>query len=101
MWTAGTEDAIQSMATAAWSLDDWLKTNIDQLEILTAKVRGDLSDLKRRAIVALITVDVHARDIVDELNQNKIESINDFKWMKQLKYYWDEESAQGDEMKIK
>lgn len=51
------------------ALDEWLKTNIDQLEVLTAKVRGELSDLKRRAIVSLITVDVHARDIVDELNQ--------------------------------
>jgi len=32
MWTAGTEDAIQGMSSAAWSLDDWLKTNIAQIE---------------------------------------------------------------------
>jgi len=66
---------------------------------MTAKVRGELSDLKRRAIVALITVDVHARDIVDELNQNKTESVNEFKWMKQLKYYWEEEGV--DDIRIK
>lgn len=99
MWTAGTEDAIQNMPSYGLALDDWLKTNIDQLEVLTAKVRGELSDLKRRAIVALITVDVHARDIVDELNQNKTESTNDFKWMKQLKYYWEEEGI--DDIRIR
>jgi hypothetical protein len=33
-------------------------------------VRGELSDLKRRVIVALITVDVHARDIVEELKND-------------------------------
>lgn len=67
MWTSGSEDAINSMSSSPFALEDWLKTNIDQIEVLTDLVRGELSDLKRRAVVALITVDVHARDIIDEL----------------------------------
>lgn len=67
--------------------------------MLTGKVRGELTDLKRRAIVALITVDVHARDIIEELHQNKTESVNDFKWMKQLKYYWEEDGV--DDIRIR
>lgn len=35
-------------------------------------VRGELTDLKRRAVVALITVDVHARDIIEELKNDQI-----------------------------
>jgi dynein heavy chain len=82
MWTAGSEDAIASMISAPFALEDWLKTNVDQIEVLTDLVRGELSDLKRRAIVSLITVDVHARDIIEELSADKIQSTNDFKWMK-------------------
>ena len=37
------------------------------LQALTALVRGDLTDLSRRVLAALITIDVHARDIVDSL----------------------------------
>lgn len=93
MWTSGSEDAINSMSSSPFALEDWLKTNIDQIEHLTDLVRGDLSDLKRRAVVALITVDVHARDIIDELKADQVASVNEFKWMKQLKYYWEEEDV--------
>lgn len=82
MWTAGSEGAIQDMVASPFALEDWLKTNVDQIEVLTELVRGQLSDLKRRAIVSLITVDVHARDIIEELCADKIQTTNDFKWMK-------------------
>jgi dynein heavy chain len=49
---------------------------------MTELVRGELPDLKRRVIVALITVDVHARDIVEELKIEQVQSINEFKWIK-------------------
>jgi dynein heavy chain len=61
-------------------------------------VRGDLTDLQRKVIVALVTTDVHARDIVDEMMQEKVQNTLDFRWVKQLRYYWDEEDpklAQG------
>jgi dynein heavy chain len=45
-------------------------------------VRGELTDIKRRVIVALITVDVHARDIIEELKNDGVASINEFKWIK-------------------
>jgi dynein heavy chain len=55
------------MAANPFSLEDWFNINVTQIEVLTDLVRGELSDLKRRVVVALITVDVHARDIVEEL----------------------------------
>lgn len=43
--------------------------NIKQLAELTRLVRGELSGLHRRILAALITIDVHARDIVSDLVQ--------------------------------
>lgn len=72
MWTQMSEDAIHGQASNPFSLDDWLNLQITQLEALTDMVRGELTDLKRRVVVALITVDVHARDIIDELKADQV-----------------------------
>ena len=42
-------------------------------------------------IVALVTTDVHARDIIDELQERAVSSVYDFLWQQQLRYYWDTE----------
>ena len=76
--------------------------NVTQLEQLTELVRGDLTDLQRRIIVALVTTDVHARDIVEELKNDNVKSAFDFKWAKQLRYYYNEENAlDGKNVQIK
>ena len=46
------------------SLQTWKDQNDVQLRSLTELVRSNLTDLERCIIVALITTDVHARDIV-------------------------------------
>mmetsp|Transcript_20676 Transcript_20676/g.31607 ORF Transcript_20676/g.31607 Transcript_20676/m.31607 type:complete len:179 (+) Transcript_20676:658-1194(+) len=61
-------------------------------------VRGQLTSLQRKIIVALVTTDVHARDIIEELKADNVSSVNDFKWVKQLRYYWEDDN---DECKIK
>jgi dynein heavy chain len=40
---------------------------IKQLEELSVLVRGELLPLDRKILTALITIDVHARDIVDDM----------------------------------
>jgi dynein heavy chain, axonemal len=39
----------------------------------------------------LITIDVHARDIVSEMVQIKEANINSFEWLKQLRYYFEQD----------
>ena len=39
-------------------------------------------------INALIVIDVHARDVVDSLRENKIADLSAFEWISQLRYYW-------------
>jgi dynein heavy chain len=40
-------------------------------------------------VVALITIEVHARDVIDKLCKANCSSINDFEWVSQLRFYWD------------
>ncbi len=43
-------------------------------------VRGELTSLSRKIIVALITTDVHNRDITEKLGLNETDNIKDFLW---------------------
>lgn len=68
-----------------------LQVLVRQLADLTRMVRGDLSNLGRRLLAALITIDVHSRDIVGSLVAKNTASVNDFEWQMQLRYYYEEE----------
>lgn len=37
---------------------------------------------------ALIVIDVHAKDVVEKLADEDIDSISSFEWISQLRYYW-------------
>ena len=68
------------------------RSNVRQLSELTALVRGDLSKLERKILVSLITVDVHNRDIVEELFKSNVERASEFRWQMQLRYYFDRDA---------
>uniref|UniRef100_A0A7M4FA16 Dynein axonemal heavy chain 6 n=1 Tax=Crocodylus porosus TaxID=8502 RepID=A0A7M4FA16_CROPO len=53
------------------TLTEFEKINFDRLNALAGLVRGSLPKLHRNIITALITIDVHARDIVSELVTEK------------------------------
>ena len=55
-------------------------------------VRGDLTTLQRMVIGALITIDVHNRDIIQGLLKTKCTNQFDFEWTKQMRYIWDSDS---------
>ncbi|KAA6402752.1 MAG: putative Dynein heavy chain, partial [Streblomastix strix] len=61
-----------------------------QLDLLTDLARGRLEPLQSVSVGALIVIEVHARDIVDELNRDNVISAQDFDWAKRLRYYWDQ-----------
>ncbi|XP_010633543.1 dynein heavy chain 6, axonemal [Fukomys damarensis] len=70
------------------ALEVFEKVNFERLNALAALVRGNLPKLHRNIITALITIDVHARDIVTELVQAKVDTVDSFEWQRQLRYYW-------------
>lgn len=51
-------------------------------------VRGQLTKLQRSVIRALITIDVHTRDIISVMVERQVNSDTNFEWLKQLRYYW-------------
>ncbi|XP_067137533.1 LOW QUALITY PROTEIN: dynein axonemal heavy chain 7-like [Centruroides vittatus] len=52
-------------------------------------VRGRVTSTTRITLETLIVIDVHARDVIMELAQKGIHSVDDFQWLAQLRYYWD------------
>lgn len=38
---------------------------------------------------ALITIEVHARDVIEKLMRVSCTSANDFEWASQLRFYWE------------
>ena len=48
---------------------------------------GELTKLERSTIGALITIDVHARDMITEMVRVQVDDISSFEWQKQLRYY--------------
>ena len=61
-----------------------------QLFIIVEMVRGKLTKLQRKTISALVTLDVHARDVTAGLAKDGISKVDDFDWLSQMRYYWKE-----------
>ena len=99
-WTSEGETAIK-----AGKLARWFDKNISQLNDLTDLVRGKLSRQERGTLGALIVIDVHARDVVTLLQNQKVTALSDFDWVAQLRYYWeskeDDEREQPGELNVK
>ena len=53
-------------------------------------VRGSLTKLQRNEMGALITIDVHAREVIDTLIKVRVDNIHDFDWTCRLRYYWEQ-----------
>ncbi|KAJ3207853.1 Dynein heavy chain 6, axonemal [Entophlyctis luteolus] len=88
IWCRDVIDAIRN-ADPQQEISNLKAKCIANLSGLAALVRGDLTKIQRAILGALITIDVHNRDIVQGLLQANVSSVNDFEWAKQLRYYWD------------
>ncbi|KAF6034189.1 DNAH14 [Bugula neritina] len=64
---------------------------ISILNQLTELVSTDLISYKRLSVEAMLTIQVHNRDIVTSLIESGITDKRDFDWLRQLRYEWDEQ----------
>ncbi|GLC56009.1 hypothetical protein PLESTB_001054700 [Pleodorina starrii] len=90
-WSRQVEEAISSGSVPAY-----LERCSSDLLDLTELVRGRLSPQERLTLGALITIDVHARDVVAELAEGDVRNTTDFEWVSRLRYYWRDEDVYVD-----
>ncbi|KAL7754360.1 hypothetical protein RI367_000341 [Sorochytrium milnesiophthora] len=72
------------------SLKDYYKKLCNQLTALITLIQGQLSSGDRQMIMTVCTLDVHARDIVAKLVNEKAENAQCFSWQSQLRLRWDD-----------
>ncbi|XP_067685210.1 dynein axonemal heavy chain 3-like [Haliotis asinina] len=87
-WTAEVTKAIQEN-----HLKEYLDKSNQQVDEIVQMVRGKLSKMARITLGALIVIDVHARDTVAKLYEINTQSHQDFSWISQLRYYYEDEVA--------
>lgn len=52
-------------------------------------IRGNLTKIQRQKIVALVTIEVHARDVIEKMIKSGCGDVSAFEWLSQLRLYWD------------
>ena len=58
------------------------------LGLLASITCGDLAPIERQLVTTLVTVQVHARDLMDQMVGEEVSRISDFGWRKQLRFEW-------------
>ena len=76
--------------------EDALKSEFDkqvsQLADLIELINGELTSLERKKLITLCTIDVHARDVVQRLIDERVEDGSCFQWQSQLRYFQNEKT---------
>ncbi|XP_041955531.1 dynein heavy chain 12, axonemal isoform X1 [Alosa sapidissima] len=89
-WTLEVHEAIRSGSNGLRNYHEQLQL---QLNDIVELVRGKLPKQTRTTLGALVTIDVHARDVVMEMIEKGVSHETDFQWLAQLRYYWANENV--------
>ncbi|XP_043393066.1 dynein axonemal heavy chain 2 isoform X2 [Chelonia mydas] len=67
------------------------KKQVSLLNKYSEAIRGNLTKIMRLKIVALVTVEIHARDVIEKLYKTSLMDVTSFEWLSQLRLYWDKD----------
>eukprot|EP01029_Cantina_marsupialis_P005375 TRINITY_DN157_c1_g2_i1.p1 TRINITY_DN157_c1_g2~~TRINITY_DN157_c1_g2_i1.p1 ORF type:complete len:3733 (+),score=1529.44 TRINITY_DN157_c1_g2_i1:1436-11200(+) len=97
LWTADCQVALETCRTKKFAMKDANKKSLEILRILSSWCLTDLgTKMNRVKIETMITIQVHQRDVLNDLTtmykMKKINSADDFEWLKQARFKWDPEA---------
>ncbi|KAJ7527535.1 hypothetical protein O6H91_16G059900 [Diphasiastrum complanatum] len=92
-WTSDSEKALSGAETSKGTLRQLMKKWISYLNKLTDMTRAKLSKIDRNKTTALITIEVHARDVIEKLMKVGCTAPTDFEWASQLRFYWEKDGC--------
>jgi dynein heavy chain len=96
LWTFNTSEALMEMEGVdgrdinPQAMEAFLNYSLRQIDAMVDLVRAPLDKQQRMCLGALLTIDVHARDVIRSMVAKKVGSLSEFEWTKQLRYYWEE-----------
>jgi dynein heavy chain len=89
MWTTDCTKALIAIAGGAkGALKSQKKKQVSYLNKLTAVIRGKLGSVERNKVVALITMEIHNRDVMEKMIKANCNSVTDFEWLSQLRFVY-------------
>ena len=92
-WTEESESALEEFEGGQEdAVRKYLDVCVSRLEALIRQVLTPLQKSDRVKIISLITIDVHNRDVVQRLVDERTPSPVEFLWQQQLRYYWQEDT---------
>ena len=97
-WTSGMHRAIR---LGLPGIKEYAEQQDTALMDVVELVRGKIPKLVRTTCEAMVTLDVHARDVTLELYDKECKTENDFNWLAQLRYYWLGETEESTHMYAK
>ncbi|CAM9914124.1 unnamed protein product, partial [Hapterophycus canaliculatus] len=71
------------------AMRSWLETSITGLHALVGRIQEQMTPLQRKLAVALVTAEVHNRDVLEALVGREASDPQNFLWQAQLRFYWD------------
>ncbi|CAF0865917.1 unnamed protein product [Didymodactylos carnosus] len=92
LWTRDAEIALNNTKIDKKIMQDTAKKFLDILNALINKTTEDMSKSDRTRLETLITIHVHQKDIFDDLVASKCRSPLEFDWLKQCRFYFDEDA---------
>uniref|UniRef100_A0A182FSK0 AAA+ ATPase domain-containing protein n=1 Tax=Anopheles albimanus TaxID=7167 RepID=A0A182FSK0_ANOAL len=87
-WAADVHNILDGSGNVDNGLEQFDIQLNDNLSVLARIARTNIKKLARKILCALITIDVHARDMVSGMIEKRVQQSSDFEWLKILRYYW-------------
>lgn len=89
VWTEDVNRAFEELSSGAeGAMKECVETIKTRIMKLILKVTKPLDVLERMKVINIITIDVHSRDVVQNLYLTKIAEAESFAWQSQLKFEW-------------